>query len=52
MSALAIGEIRQGVERLRRKDPGQAEQLEQWLHGLQFTYRDHIVPIDADTADE
>lgn len=52
ISALTIGEIRQGVERLRRKDPGQAEQLERWLLGLQRTYRDHIVPIDADAADE
>jgi toxin FitB len=52
ISALTIGEIRQGVERLRRKDTAQAEQLEHWLVGLQRTYRDHIVPIDADTADE
>ena len=34
ISALTIGEIRLGVERLRRKDSAQADLLEQWLHGL------------------
>ena len=52
ISALTIGEIRLGVERLRRKDRTQAERLEQWLYGLQATYEDHIVSVDADVADE
>jgi predicted nucleic acid-binding protein len=52
ISALSIGEIRQGIERLRRKDPGRADLLEQWLGGLRLTYRDHIVDVDAGTAEE
>lgn len=34
LSGLTIGEIRLGIERLRRKDSTQAGQLENWLHGL------------------
>ena len=50
ISVLTIGEIRLGIERLRRKDPAQADHLEHWLRGLQVTYADHIVEIDAATA--
>lgn len=49
---LTIGEIRLGIERLRRKDGAQADLLEQWLHGLHATYRDHIINVDADVAEE
>jgi toxin FitB len=52
ISVLSIGEIRQGIERLRRKDPEQADALERWLNGLQRIYRDHIVGMDAGTAEE
>jgi predicted nucleic acid-binding protein len=52
ISVLTIGEIRLGVERLRRKDPAQAELLEQWLGGLQVTYADHIAGIDTAAADQ
>jgi toxin FitB len=52
ISALTIGEIRLGIERLRRKDTAQADRLEQWLQGLRAVYRDHIVDIDIDVAEE
>jgi predicted nucleic acid-binding protein len=52
ISALTIGEIRLGIERLRRKDAAQAGHLEQWLQGLRATYQDHIVGIDTDVAEE
>ena len=52
ISALTVGEIRQGIERLRRKDKEQAEVLERWLHGLQLSYADHIVAVDAAVAEE
>jgi hypothetical protein len=52
ISALTIGEIRLGIERLRRKDSTQADLLEQWLRGLHATYRDHIISVDTDVADE
>jgi hypothetical protein len=52
ISALTIGEIRLGIERLRRKDSAQAELLEQWLHGLRVSYQDHIISVDAGIAEE
>jgi len=52
ISVLTIGEIRLGIERLRRKDTSQAELLEQWLRGLQVTYADHIVDVDTGIADQ
>jgi toxin FitB len=52
VSALTVGEIRLGIERLRRKDATQADHLEQWLRGLRAIYQDHIVGIDPDVAEE
>jgi predicted nucleic acid-binding protein len=52
ISALTIGEIRLGIERLRRKDSAQADVLEHWLHGLRATYQDHIINVDAGIAEE
>src|ERR1022692_4412787 len=51
VSVLTVGEIRLGIERLRRKDAGQADLLVQWLSGLQVTYADHIVDVDTDVAE-
>lgn len=52
LSVLTIGEIRLGIERLRRKDTAQADLLEQWLRGLHVVYRDHLIDVDADVAEE
>jgi toxin FitB len=52
LSVLTIGEIRLGIERLRRKDAAQADLLEQWLGGLHVAYRDHLIDVDADVAEE
>jgi len=52
LSVLTIGEIRRGVERLRRRDPLQAARLEGWLTGLHVSYRSRIVEVDATTAEE
>ncbi|MBV9380593.1 MAG: type II toxin-antitoxin system VapC family toxin [Streptosporangiaceae bacterium] len=51
LSVLTLGEIRLGIERLRRKDAAQAAALERWLTGLHTTYRDRVVAIDAAIAD-
>ena len=50
LSVLVVGEIRQGIERLARRDPGQAETFERWLGRLVDAYRDRIVPVTADVA--
>ena len=52
VSVLVIGEIRQGIEVLRGRDPVQASHLETWLSGLRRHYADRILPIDLETAEE
>jgi toxin FitB len=52
ISVLTVGEIRMGIERLRRKDTAQAEALERWYLRLQISYRDHVIDIDLETARE
>ena len=52
MSVLVVGEIRQGIEGLRRRDSVQADHLEVWLSGLRRCYADRILPIDLEIAEE
>ncbi len=52
VSVLVVGEIRQGVERLRRRDPAQAVVFDAWLERLRRDYADRIVPITIDVAEE
>ncbi len=52
LSVLVVGEIRQGIERLRRRDPAQAAVYEAWLAGLHRDYASRILPITADIAEE
>ncbi|HEY1891312.1 MAG TPA: type II toxin-antitoxin system VapC family toxin [Steroidobacteraceae bacterium] len=51
LSVVTIGELRQGVERIRhRGDKPQALRLERWLLQLATVYEDRILPIDEETA--
>ena len=51
LSAITIGELRQGVERIRhRGDRTQAQRLERWLLRLTVAYADRILPLDEETA--
>jgi hypothetical protein len=50
LSALVIGEIRQGVERLARRDQPQATVVERWLSQLLTGYADRIVPVTVEIA--
>ena len=52
VSTLAVGEIRQGIERVRPRDGKEAEALERWLVGLLNHYRDRILPVTVDIAQE
>lgn len=47
-----MGEIRQGVERLRRRDPTKAEVFDRWLGELLAGYGDRILPISVEVAAE
>ena len=51
LSVLVLGEIRQGVERLRRRDPAQATVYDSWLETLRRDYRDRILPITVAVAE-
>lgn len=51
ISVVVTGEIRQGIERLRRRDSRQAENLERWLEDVLTSYADRILPIDGRVAD-
>jgi predicted nucleic acid-binding protein len=51
LSVLVIGEIRQGIEGLRRRDPPAAAQIERWLDELVKSHADRILPLDAAIAD-
>jgi predicted nucleic acid-binding protein len=50
LSVLVLGEIRQGVERLRARDPRQAAGLDDWLGGLTAMYGDRILPVSDEIA--
>lgn len=52
ISTLVVGEIRQGIERLRARDPRQADVLERWLGGLLSAYRERVLPITVEIAQE
>ncbi|HUC23836.1 MAG TPA: type II toxin-antitoxin system VapC family toxin [Streptosporangiaceae bacterium] len=45
LSVLVIGEVRQGIERLARRDATQAETFERWLNQLIHGYGDRLIPI-------
>ncbi len=46
LSVLVIGELRRGVEGLRRRDLAGAAHLDRWLHELVETYAERILPVD------
>lgn len=51
-SVLVIGEIRRGVERIRRRDRKQAAVLERWLEQVRRTFAGRILGIDERVADQ
>jgi predicted nucleic acid-binding protein len=51
ISVIVLGEIRRGIERIRRRDLAQAVLLERWLLQLQTAYAERVLAIDARIAD-
>lgn len=51
VSVVVTGEIRYGIERLRRRDSRRAEILERWLEDVVTSYADRVLPIDGRVAD-
>lgn len=51
LSAVTIGELRHGVEKIRhRGDAAQSARLERWLYRVTVDYADAILPFDHETA--
>lgn len=51
LSVITIGELRRGVEQIRRRgDEQQAVVLEDWLTDLLADYRGHVLPVDDEIA--
>jgi toxin FitB len=51
LSVITVGELRRGVELIRRRGDGaQADRLERWLDATVAAYADAILPIDAEVA--
>jgi predicted nucleic acid-binding protein len=52
ISTLVVGEIRQGIERMRHRDPKHGDALERWLDGLVRAYQDRILPVTIEVAQQ
>jgi predicted nucleic acid-binding protein len=52
LSVLTIGEIRRGIESVRRRDPDSALALDSWLARLSEDHRDRVLPVDRAIAEE
>lgn len=52
LSVLALGEIRRGIELLRRTDQTQASSYELWLKSLTNEYGGRVLPITLEIVEE
>lgn len=50
ISVLTLGELRKGVALKKRSDPDSAKKLGAWVDGLEFSFADRILGIDAAAA--
>ncbi|MFI7703774.1 type II toxin-antitoxin system VapC family toxin [Nonomuraea sp. NPDC049480] len=52
VSVMVFGEIRKGVELLRRRDPARAGGYDSWLVHLQREFKTRILPVTTAVAEE
>jgi toxin FitB len=52
LSVLTIGEIRRGIDNIRRRDATAARALERWLRRLITEHGDRLLPVDLEVAEE
>lgn len=52
LSVVTIGEIRRGIENVRRRDPAAARALDRWLRSVIEDHSDRILAVDLPVADE
>lgn len=51
LSVLVLGEIRQRIERLRRRDADRAAEYDHWLLTLGSSYRDRLLGVNEAVSD-
>jgi hypothetical protein len=51
ISVLTLGEIRLGIERIRLRDPAQADALDRWRQGLVALFGERILRVDRSVAE-
>ena len=52
VSVMALGEIRNGIDRLIGRDPETAHRLEVWLGTVYEQFQDGILPVTLEIAEE
>ena len=52
LSGLVTGEVRNGVELARPRDPAKADVLDAWLSDVESRFSDRILGVDIRIADE
>ena len=52
LSVVTIGEIRRGIENVRRRDPEAARALERWLRRVLSDHGNRILTVDLPVAQE
>jgi toxin FitB len=52
LSVLTLGEIRRGIEGIRRRDQDAAAALDSWLSRLYEAHRDRVIHVDRAVAEE
>jgi hypothetical protein len=52
LSVLTVGELRRGIESIRRRDRARAIALSRWFHALVTGYEDRILLVDRQVAEE
>ena len=50
LSVLTMGELRKGVVAKRRNDPAAAKSLAAWVDGIEYSFADRLIGIDASIA--
>ena len=52
LSVLVVGELRRGIELVRRRDADQAAALERWLNRVTTDHAERILPVDSLVAQQ
>lgn len=50
LSVLSLGELRKGVALKKKADPDGAKKIAAWVDGLELSFADRVLGIDAATA--